>query len=88
MEARKSFEDMAVYLRGIRPPDHLAFDRMVRTVLFWLDTHRIKEPAVFLEQEGKEYQAFTLYLESVLGAVPLITPEFLKSMVGFAASTR
>ena len=88
MEARKSFEDMAVYLRGIRPPDHLAFDRMVRTVLFWLDTHRIKELPVFLAQEGKEYQTFILFIESVLGTAPLITPEFLKSMVGFAASTR
>ena len=88
MNSRKSFEEMASYLRSIRPRNYLAFDRMVRCVLFWLDTHRIKELDVFLAQEGKEYQAFTLYLESALGSPPLITPDFLKSMVSFAASTR
>lgn len=86
MDRRKSFEDMAVYLRGLRPTHgFVEFDRMVRTVLFWFDTHKIKEPAVFLAKEGKEYQSFLLAMG------PEYTPptdEFLASMMRFSSSTR
>jgi hypothetical protein len=89
MERRKSFEEMAVYLRSLRPSHNFVeFDRMVRTVLFWLDTHKIRELSVFLAQEGKEYQAFFDYVSSTLGEPPNLTPDFIKSMVGFASSTR
>jgi hypothetical protein len=84
------FDEMASYLRNIRPPnDYMSFDRMVRAILFWFDTHRIKEPQVFFEQEGKEWQAFLAYLTSELGELPpLLTKDFVKSMSGFASATR
>lgn len=87
---RSNFEEMASYLRNIRPPnDYVQFDRIVRLVLFWFDTHRIKEPQVFLEQEGKEYQAFVGYLKDTLGEVPtLLTKDFVSSMLKFSRSTR
>lgn len=89
MERSKSFEEMASYLRNIRPPnDYVQFDRLVRLVLFWYDTHRIKEPQVFLEQEGKEYQAFVAYLTSELGYPPTLTKDFVSSMLNFSRSTR
>lgn len=89
MERRKSFEEMAVYLRSIRPSHNfLEFDRKVRTVLFWLDTHKIREPTVFLAQEGKEYQAFFDYVSSTLGEPPILTPDFVASMVRFSGLTR
>ena len=86
---RSNFEEMASYLRNIRPPnDYVNFDRLVRLVLFWYDTHRIKEPQVFLEQEGKEYQSFIVYLTSELGAPPVLTKDFVASMLKFARATR
>jgi hypothetical protein len=88
MERRKSFEEMAAYIRSIRPSQNfLEFDRMIRTVLFWLDTHKIRELKVFLAQEGKEYSAFTDYVSSTLGEPPNLTPDFIKSMVRFAGLT-
>lgn len=89
MERSKSFDEMATYLRSIRPPnDYVEFDRLVRLVLFWYDTHRIKEPQVFLEQEGKEYQAFVAYLTLELGYPPTLTKDFVSSMLKFSRSTR
>ena len=89
MERSKSFDEMATYLRSIRPPnDYVEFDRLVRLVLFWYDTHRIKEPQVFLEQEGKEYQVFVAYLTLELGYLPTLTKDFVSSMLKFSRSTR
>jgi hypothetical protein len=89
MERRKSFEEMAAYIRSIRPSQNfLEFDRMIRTVLFWLDTHKIRELKVFLAQEGKEYVAFVDYLRSVLPEPPVLTPDFVASMVRFSSLTR
>ncbi len=80
---------MATYLRSIRPPnDYVNFDRLVRLVLFWYDTHRIKEPQVFLEMEGKEYKVFVDYLSIELGAPPVLTKDFVESMLNFSRSTR
>jgi hypothetical protein len=89
MDRSKSFAEMATYLRSIRPSnDYVQFDRIVRLVLFWYDTHRIKEPQVFLEQEGKEYQAFMAYLTSELGHQPVLTKDFVGSMLKFSRETR
>jgi hypothetical protein len=84
------FDEMASYLRNIRPPnDYMSFDRMVRAILFWFDTHRIKEPQVFFEQQGKEYDAFMNYLSENLGETPpVLTKDFVKSMSVFSSSTR
>jgi hypothetical protein len=78
------------YLRNIRPPnDYLLFDRTVRLVLLWFDTHKIREPRVFFELEGKEYQAFVNYLTEILGEAPtLLTKDFVSSMSKFARDTR
>ena len=85
-----SYEEMASYLRNIRPPnDYVTFDRTVRLVLFWFDTHKIREPQVFLELEGKEYQAFVTFVTSELGETPkLLTKDFVASMLKFSRSTR
>ncbi len=78
------------YLRSIRPPnDYVLFDRTIRLVLLWFDTHKIREPRVFFELEGKEYQAFVTYLSTTLGETPtLLTKDFVSSMYGYARSTR
>ncbi len=36
-------------------------------MLYWMDTRKIREPKVFLEQEGKEYAALIQFLEDTLG---------------------
>ena len=78
------------YLRNLRPPnDYMLFDRTVRLVLLWFDTHKIREPRVFFELEGKEYQAFVNYLTSELGEAPtLLTKDFVSSMFKFSRETR
>ncbi len=85
-----SFQEMASYLRNLRPPnDYLLFDRTVRLVLLWFDTHKIREPRVFFELEGKEYQAFVTYLSTTLGESPtLLTKDFVSSMFKFSRDTR
>jgi uncharacterized lipoprotein YmbA len=35
-------------------------------MLYWMDTRKIRELQVFLEQEGKEYAALIQYLEDTL----------------------
>ena len=82
------YENMASYLRTIRPYHYLKFDRLVRLILKWFDTFKIKEKEVFLEQEGKEYESFKLYLETELGEKVVIDKEFVKNMYKFAGSTR
>jgi hypothetical protein len=47
--------------------DRLVYYRMVERILYWMDTRKIREPRVFLEQEGKEYAALIQYLEDTLG---------------------
>ena len=90
MDKPNNFDTMASYLRNIRPSnDYMSFDRMVRAILFWFDTHRIKEPQVFFEHEGKEWMAFLAYLTSDLGELPpLLTKDFVKSMYKFSTGTR
>lgn len=65
---------LAQYIRANRPDDRtkLDYDRLIRLSLNWLDTHKIKEKAVFREQEGKEYRAFLGFLEERLGNEPHI----------------
>lgn len=47
--------------------EQLVYYRMVERMLYWMDTRKIREPRVFLEQEGKEYGALINYLEETLG---------------------
>ena len=47
--------------------ERLVYYRMVERMLYWMDTRRIREPKVFLEQEGKEYAALIQFLEDTLG---------------------
>ena len=47
--------------------ERLLYYRMVERMLYWMDTRRIREPKVFLEQEGKEYAALIQFLEDTLG---------------------
>jgi hypothetical protein len=89
MIARKPIQLMNSYLRSIRPRDHLGFDRLVRLMLAWFDAHpRLKDQALFLQQEGKEYQAFYAHLEQELGEEPRIPPDMLATLLSFARQTR
>ena len=47
--------------------ERLVYYRMVERMLYWMDTHKIREPRVFLEQEGREYGALIQFLEDTLG---------------------
>lgn len=58
-------DDLTKYVRDRRPmeDDPLFFDREIRLLLNWLDTHRIREREVFEAQEGKEYAAMVQFVE-------------------------
>jgi hypothetical protein len=58
-------DDLIKYVRDRRPTeeDTLLFDREIRLLLNWLDTHRIREREVFEAQEGKEYAAMLQFVE-------------------------
>ena len=72
-------ENLASYVRAHRPDDDkLAYERMIRLTLNWLDTHKIKEKNVFLNQEGKEYNAMLNFLEDRLGLRPVIEKELFE----------
>ena len=61
-------QDLEEYIRINRPgSDKLEYDRMVRLLLNWIDNRKIREPRVFLEQEGKEYQAMIDWMETTMG---------------------
>ena len=47
--------------------ERLVYYRMVERMLYWMDTRKIRELKVFLEQEGKEYAALIQFLEDTLG---------------------
>jgi hypothetical protein len=89
MDTRKPIERMNSYLRSLRPREFLEYDRLVRLMLRWFDTHRIKEPKVFFEKEGNEYAAFVGYLTSELGYTPVFpSPDFVSSLFTFSRETR
>ena len=61
--------ELESYMRQNQPDgfsDQLVYYRLVERMLHWMDTTRIREPQVFLEQEGKEYGAMIQYLETTL----------------------
>ena len=62
-------EELVKYVRDRRPTedDPLLFDREIRLMLNWLDTHRIRERAVFEAQEGKEYAVMLQFVEERTG---------------------
>ena len=63
-------DDLAKYVRDRRPmeDDPLLFDREIRLLLNWLDTHKIREREVFEAQEGKEYAAMLQFVEERTGS--------------------
>jgi len=63
-------DDLAKYVRDRRPTedDPLLFDREIRLLLNWLDTHKIREREVFEAQEGKEYAAMLQFVEERTGS--------------------
>ena len=63
-------DDLAKYVRDHRPmeDDPMLFDREIRLLLNWLDTHKIREREVFEAQEGKEYAAMLQFVEERTGA--------------------
>ena len=62
-------DNLAKYVRDHRPmaDDPLLFDREIRLLLNWLDTHRVRERAVFEAQEGKEYASMLQFVEERTG---------------------
>ena len=94
MDARKSFDKLADYLRSVRPQneDYLEFDRIVRLTLAWFDAHpRLRKPEEFAKGNGKEFQSYLDYLTSRIGHAPdgdYFSLEFVLTLKGFAASTR
>jgi hypothetical protein len=79
---------MESYLRNMRPPnDYMAFDRLVRAMLFWFDRHKIKEPQMFFELKGREYQGFLEFLTRETGEpIDPMKADFVKSMYSFRDS--
>ena len=63
-------DNLVKYVRDRRPKedDPMLFDREIRLLLNWLDTHRIREREVFEAQEGKEYAAMLQFVEERVGA--------------------
>ncbi len=72
----------------MRPPnDYMAFDRLVRAMLFWFDRHKIKEPQMFFELKGREYQGFLEFLTRETGdqiPVGAINAAFVKTISSFS----
>lgn len=87
MERRKSFEEMAVYLRSIRSPgiEYLEFDRTVRLAMAWFDARpKLKTLG------DKELEQLRQYLVAELGHEPLppFTFDTLSTLLSFARRTR
>lgn len=67
-------DKLAKYVRENRPAiDPLEYDRHIRLLLNWLDTHKIKEKSVFEAMEGKEYGAMLQFVEERTAKAPEIT---------------
>jgi hypothetical protein len=78
-------DDLVKFVRNHRPSedDPLLFDRKIRLLLNWLDTHKIRERAVFEAQEGKEYAAMVEFVEERTGVTPLqIDTELFQLLLG------
>lgn len=73
---------LAKYVRQNRPAiDPLEYDRHIRLLLNWLDTHKIRERAVFEAREGKEYAAMLQFVEERTARVPEITDELFQRLL-------
>lgn len=69
MEPQTPIAQLESYTRQNQPDgfsDQLVYYRLVERMLYWMDTRKIRELQVFLEQEGKEYAALIQYLEDTL----------------------
>jgi hypothetical protein len=68
-------EKLASYVRQNEPlggEPKLVYNRMVRLMLDWMDSHRPRDLKVFLAQEGKEYPLLLRHLEDKLGLSEVI----------------
>ena len=80
LEAKNEWDSYVRRTRnGIPDEQTYLYDKSVRELLNYLRTHKFKEPAVFLQQSGKEYPVMLETLERYCdGDVShLITQEFL-----------
>jgi len=82
-------DDLIKYVRARRPSedDPLLFDREMRLLLNWLDTHRIREREVFEAQEGKEYAAMIQFVEERTAAITpfKVDTELFQKLLAVAA---
>lgn len=80
---------LASYIRNNRPENSkLEYDRMIRLSLNWLDTHKVKEKSVFMEQEGKEYKTFLSFLEERLGQPAEISRELFELLIAVTTTRK
>jgi len=78
-------DDLVKYVRDRRPTedDPLFFDRKIRLLLNWLDTHKIRERQVFEAQEGKEYEAMLQFVEERTGVTDFkVDTELFQLLLG------
>lgn len=82
-------DDLIKYVRDRRPmeDDPLLFDREIRLLLNWLDTHRIREREVFEAQEGKEYAAMIQFVEERTSVADFkVNAELFQKLLAVAVS--
>ena len=82
-------DDLTKYVRDRRPmeDDPLLFDREIRLLLNWLDTHRIREREVFEAQEGKEYAAMVQFVEERTAVTDFkVNAELFQKLLAVAVS--
>jgi hypothetical protein len=82
-------DDLVKYVRDHRPmeDDPLLFDREIRLLLNWMDTHRVRERAVFEAQEGKEYASMLQFVEERTGTQDFkVGTELFQLLLGVSSS--
>lgn len=83
-------EELVKYVRDHRPmeDDPLLFDREIRLILNWLDTHRVRERAVFEAQEGKEYAVMLQFVEERTGTTDFkVDTELFQLLLGASSAS-
>lgn len=83
-------EELVKYVRDHRPmeDDPLLFDREIRLILNWLDTHRVRERAVFEAQEGKEYASMLQFVEERTGTTDFkVDTELFQLLLGASSAS-
>lgn len=84
------YEQWASYVRITRDAvpyeKTYLYDKFTRELLNYLRTHKFREPAVFLQQSGKEYPVMVTTLETFSGGdiTEFLTPEMLQKTYSLA----